>query len=108
MSTDTKSKITRKEQNKKSKKMEELSRRKKNNKQSDSDDNNSSDSESEEMDPIEYLKLLSTIFPSKHLNKKIKAGEKLKKCLEEEEEEYERDYGLDHNVNLKIDKFKHC
>ena len=91
MSTDTKSKITRKEQNKKSKKMEELSRRKKNNKQSDSDDNNSSDSESEEMDPIEYRKLLSTIFPSKHLNKKIKAGEKLKKCIEEIEYEDDSD-----------------
>ena len=91
MSTDTKSKITRKEQNKKSKKMEDLSRRKKNNKQSDSDDNNSSDSESEEMDPIEYRKFLSTIFPSKHLNKKIKAGEKLKKCIEEIEYEDDSD-----------------
>jgi ATP-dependent Lon protease len=91
MSTDTKSKITRKEQNKKSKKMDELSQRKKNNKQSDSDDNNSSDSESEEMDPIEYRKFLSTIFPSKHLNKKIKAGEKLKKCMEEIEYEDDSD-----------------
>ena len=91
MSTDTKSKITRREQNKKSKKMDELSQRKKNNKQSDSDDNNSSDSESEEMDPIEYRKFLSTIFPSKHLNKKIKAGEKLKKCIEEIEYEDDSD-----------------
>ena len=91
MSTDTKSKITRKEQKNKSKKMDELSQRKKNNKQSDSDDNNSSDSESEEMDPIEYRKFLSTIFPSKHLNKKIKAGEKLKKCIEEIEYEDDSD-----------------
>jgi ATP-dependent Lon protease len=91
MSTDTKSKITRREQNKKSKKMDELSQRKKNNKQSDSDDNNSSDSESEEMDPIEYRKFLSTMFPSKHLNKKIKAGEKLKKCIEEIEYEDDSD-----------------
>ena len=90
MSSDTKSKskITKKEQNNKSKKMDELSRRKKSNEQSDnSDDNYSSDSESEEMDQTEYRKFLSTIFPSKHLNKKIKAGEKLKKCLEEEKEE---------------------
>ena len=91
MSTDTKSKITRREQKNKSKKMDELSQRKKNNKQSDSDDNNSSDSESEEMDPIEYRKFLSTIFPSKHLNKKIKAGEKLKKCIEEIEYEDDSD-----------------
>jgi ATP-dependent Lon protease len=92
MSSDTKSKskITRREQNKHSKKMDELSRRRKKNEQSDdSDDNYSSDSESEEMDALEYRKFLSTMFPSKHLNKKIKAGEKLKKCLEEEEEEDE-------------------
>jgi ATP-dependent Lon protease len=98
MSSDTKSKskITRREQNKHSKKMDELSRRRKKNEQSDSDDNYSSDSESEEMDQIEYRKFLSTMFPSKHLNKKIKAGEKLKKCLEEEEEEEDDDSSSDY------------
>jgi ATP-dependent Lon protease len=94
MSSDTKSKITRK--NNKSKKMDELSRRKKTNEQSDDSDNNySSDSESEEMDATEYRKFLSTIFPSRHLSKKIKAGEKLKKCLKEEEEEFEEDSDSD-------------
>jgi ATP-dependent Lon protease len=84
MSSDTKSKITRR--NNKSKKMDELSCRRKTNEQSDNSDNNfSSDSDSDEMDAIEYQKFLSTMFPSKHLSKKIKAGEKLKKCLEEEE-----------------------
>jgi ATP-dependent Lon protease len=93
MSSDTKSKITRK--NNKSKKMDELSRRRKTNEQSDdSDDNYSSDSESDEMDAHEYRKFLSTMFPSKHLSKKIKAGEKLKKCIEEEEE-YEDDEDSD-------------
>jgi ATP-dependent Lon protease len=88
MSSDTKSKITKKIQNNRSKKMDELSKRRKSNEQSDdSDDNYSSDSESEEMDAQEYRKFLSTMFPSKHLNKKIKAGEKLKKCIEEEEED---------------------
>ena len=78
MSNDTKSKITRR--NNKSKKMDELSRRRKTNEQSDNSDNDySSDSELDEMDAIEYRKFLSTIFPSKHLSKKIKAGEKLKK-----------------------------
>jgi ATP-dependent Lon protease len=96
MPIDTKSKITRKNQNNKSKKMDELSRRRKTNEQSDnSDDNYSSDSESDEMDAQEYRKFLSTMFPSKHLNKKIKAGEKLKKCIEEEEEEYEEDSDSD-------------
>jgi ATP-dependent Lon protease len=97
MSNDTKSKITRR--NNKSKKMDELSRRRKTNEQSDNSDNDySSDSESEEMDSHEYRKFLSTIFPSKHLSKKIKAGEKLKKCLEEEEgdEEYDEDSSSDY------------
>ena len=93
MSSDTKSKnkISKKGQNK-LKKMDELSRRRKNNEQSDdSDENYSSDSEVEEMDAQEYRKLLSTMFPSKHLNKKIKAGEKLKKVLKEEQEDYEEE-----------------
>jgi len=98
MSGDTKSKnkITKKNQNNKSKKMDELARRRKTNEQSDdSDENYSSDSESEEMDAQEYRKFLSTIFPSKHLNKKIKAGEKLKKVIKEEEEEYDEESDSD-------------
>jgi ATP-dependent Lon protease len=81
-----------KEQNKRSKKDEEKKRNKKNNNDSDSDDG---DYESgEEMDVHEYRKFLSKIFPSKHLSKKIQAGEKLKKTIdsdssEEEEEEWE-------------------
>jgi ATP-dependent Lon protease len=92
MSSDTKSKITRKEKINNSKKKDEISRRRKSNEQSDnSDDNYSSDSDSEEMDQTEYRKFLSTMFPSKHLNKKIKAGEKLKKHLEEEETDSDSD-----------------
>jgi len=57
-------------------------------------DSNSSDSESDELNAHEYRKFLNKMFPSKHLNDKIKAGEKLKKklstkkvCESEEEEE---------------------
>jgi ATP-dependent Lon protease len=57
-------------------------------------DNNSSDSESDELNAHEYRKFLNKMFPSKHLNDKIKAGEKLKKklstkkvCESDEEEE---------------------
>lgn len=54
--------------------------------------------EEDEMDAHEYRKFLSKIFPSKHLDKKIAAGEKLKKKIkdmaedddEEEEEEEEK------------------
>ena len=79
-----------KEQNKRSKKDDEKKRNKKINNDSDSDDG---DYESgEEMDVHEYRKFLSKLFPSKHLSKKIQAGEKIKKIItaqEEEDEEWE-------------------
>ena len=40
--------------------------------------------EEDEMDVNEYRKFLSKIFPSKHLNEKIKNGDKLKKLLKED------------------------
>ena len=92
MPRDSQTKL-KKEQNKRSKKDDEKKHNKKNNNDSDSDD---VDYESgEEMDVHEYRKFLSKIFPSKHLSKKIIAGEKLKKTLqvddssEADEEEWE-------------------
>ena len=77
------------------------------NENSDSDDDsfiNESDEEdeTEEMDVVEYQKFLSKMFPSKYMNKKVKAGEDIKKFLktlpndesssdEEEEEEEEEE-----------------
>jgi ATP-dependent Lon protease len=81
-----------KEQMKKSKKTEELSKKKKLNVDSDSDDDFISESDSDEMDVHEYRKFLSKIFPSKNLDKKVKAGEKIKKLkqqLDEVDEEWE-------------------
>jgi ATP-dependent Lon protease len=86
-----------KEQMKNTKKTEELSKKKK--KVVDSDDDGDdiiSESDSDEMDVHEYRKFLSKIFPSKHLDKKVAAGEKIKKIhkeLEEadEDEEWETD-----------------
>jgi len=50
-------------------------------------DNGSNDDEDEdEMDETEYRKFLSKIFPSKHLDKKIAAGTRLKKKIQELEE----------------------
>ena len=87
MPRDSQSKLSNKEQNKRSKKQDELNKRKKRNEESDSDSNDGSESENEEMDVHEYRKFLSKIFPSKHLSKKIKAGEKLKKLAEEESDD---------------------
>jgi len=98
MTRETSTKLSaKKEQMKNTKKTEELSKKKK--KVVDSDDDGDdfiSESESDEMDVHEYRKFLSKIFPSKHLDKKIAAGEKIKKIhkdLEDadDEEEWESD-----------------
>lgn len=77
----------------KSKRREAEARKKKKNEESSSDDDNSffTDDDDDEMDVHEYRKFLKKMFPSKHLDKKIKAGERVKKVVEEEEEEEEED-----------------
>ena len=80
MSKDNKSKICKRPLTKK----EEAARlRKKQNESSDSDysDNESESGSEEDFDLQEYRKLLAETFPSKHINKKVKAGEKLKQSL---------------------------
>jgi len=95
MPRDSQNKLSKKDQTKRSKKQEELSKKKKKIDNPDNDGNNGSDSENDEMDVHEYRKFLSKIFPSKHLNNKIKSGDKLKKLSEElvddEEEEDEEE-----------------
>jgi ATP-dependent Lon protease len=85
MARDTQSKMSKKEQSKRTNnKREEVLKKKKRSEDSDSDNGDSSDSESDEMDEHEYRKFISKIFPSKHMNKKVKAGEKLKKELKKD------------------------
>jgi len=81
MARDSQNKLSKKEHNKRSKKQEELIKKKKN--ETSDSDNDGSDSENDEMDVHEYRKFLSKIFPSKNLNNKIKASERLKKLSEE-------------------------
>ena len=94
MPRDSQTKMSKKETTK-SKRRDEECRKKKKNDESSDDDNSfyTDDDEEEEIDVHEYRKFLKKIFPSKYLDKKIKAGEKLKKTLddEEEEEEYEEE-----------------
>ena len=80
MPRDSQTKLSKKEQMKRTKK--EL--RKKKNEESDSDSNDGSDSENE-MDVREYRKFLSKLFPSKYMDKKIKAGEEEDSESEQEE-----------------------
>jgi ATP-dependent Lon protease len=125
MTRDNQNKSSKKEQIKKSKKntASEVSLKKKKNTDSDSDSNYESESESDELDVHEYRKFLSKLFPSKNLNKKIKAGEtvkneiikevnkknkhsnkKTKHNYEEEEEDWETDE--DEEEEIKNNKKK--
>jgi len=92
MTRDSSNKLSKKEQVKRSNKKADASLKKKKNSNSDSDNENNSESE-EEMDMHEFRKYVQKIFPSKHMDKKIKAGEKLKNIAkedssEDDEEEY--------------------
>ena len=87
-------KSTKKELSKRSKKLEEQNRKKKRgaaDSDSGSSDEGSETDSSEEMDVHEYRKFISKIFPSKHMNKKIKAGEKLKKAIKDAESDSEEE-----------------
>ncbi len=86
MPRDTQTKLTAKDK-KKLAKQQEMNMRKKKNQDSDSDNDNtnSDDEQDDNMDVHEYRKFIQKIFPSKHLNKKIKAGNKLKKSLDDSE-----------------------
>jgi ATP-dependent Lon protease len=88
MARDSQIKKTKSELSKRSKKLEEVNKKKKkaaSNSDSDSDSEGSEGDSDNEMNVHEYRKFISKIFPSKHINKKIKAGDKLKKLLKEED-----------------------
>ena len=59
------------------------------------------------MDVHEYRKFISKIFPSKHINKKIQSGEKLKNIIQQLNEEDEEDEDVKHKKdNKKVKKSK--
>jgi ATP-dependent Lon protease len=73
-------------QTKKAKKEEASRLRKHNDTSSDSDYDSESeeDENEEELDMHEYRKFLAKTFPSKHMDKKVKAGKKLQKALKDD------------------------
>ena len=109
MTRDTSNKLSKKEQqSKKTKKSDEISKKKKKNVDSDDDDVDDfiSESDSDEMmDPHEYRKFLSKIFPSKDLNKKIEAGEKIKKIqkkLDKKHKDEDSEYSDDDDIDEEL------
>jgi ATP-dependent Lon protease len=91
MTRDSSNKLSKKEQIKRSNKKAEPTLKKKKNESSDSEDGIGSETDDEEMDMHEFRKYVQKIFPSKHMDKKIKAGEKLKKMIEDEEDDTEEE-----------------
>ena len=74
---------------------------------SDSDYTSCSDEEEDELNVHEYRKYLTKMFPSKHLNEKIKSGEKLKKMLKKESDEVgDDDEEWEEEINKKSSKKK--
>jgi ATP-dependent Lon protease len=98
---------------KRTKKVKEPVQKKKKVESSDSEGDNGSndDEEDDEMDETEYRKFLSKIFPSKHLDKKIAAGTRLKKKIQEleegeEEEDEEEEEEIEKRPRKKDSKKK--
>ena len=91
MTRDSSNKLSKRDQVKRSNKKADANLKKKKYDNSDSDGGHGSDSDDEGMDMHEFRKYVQKIFPSKHLDKKIKAGEKLKKLAEDESEEEEEE-----------------
>jgi ATP-dependent Lon protease len=91
MTRDSSNKLSKKEQIKRSNKKAEPTLKKKKNESSDSEDGIGSETDDEEMDMHEFRKYVQKIFPSKHMDKKIKAGEKLKKMVQDEEHDTEEE-----------------
>ena len=54
---------------------------------SSSESGSDSESDDEKMDEHEYRKFISKMFPSKHIDKKVKAGERVKQKLSKYSEE---------------------
>jgi ATP-dependent Lon protease len=83
MPRESSTKLSKREQIKRSNKKSESDRKQKKNQTSDSDYSDESESD-DEVDMHEFRKYVQKIFPSKHMEKKIKAGEKLKKIVDDE------------------------
>ena len=105
MTRDTSNKLSKREQIKRTNKKGDTNLKKKKNEDSDSDNGNGSDYESDEIDMHEFRKYVKKIFPSKHMENKIKAGEKLKKAVDNEYESDDEEIVNKKNTIKKTKKF---
>jgi ATP-dependent Lon protease len=87
MQQNSQTKISKKESNKYKKTKDEAKNKKKSAESSDDDNSFYTDDDEDDINIHEYRKMLKQMFPSKHLDNKIKAGEQLKKTLKNLKEE---------------------
>jgi ATP-dependent Lon protease len=110
MARDKQNKVSKKEISTRSKKQEEINKNKKKVENSDSDNSDNSDdvsdSENDDFDIHKYRKFISKVFPSKHMNNKIKAGDRLKKYSEEFESDEESEEEVKYKNTSKNHKNK--
>ena len=106
MPRDSQTKMSKKESIKSKRREEEARKKKQNEDSSDDASFHTDDDDDDEMDVHEYRKFLKKMFPSKHLDNKIKAGERVKKIIEEddEEEDEEDEYSEEEVKNKKTHK----
>jgi len=100
MQQNSQSKISKKESNKYKKTKDESKNKKKSAESSDDDNSFFTDDDEDDINVHEYRKMLQKIFPSKYMDKKIKAGEQLKKTmknLKKEQEEEEKEMEIPKN-----------
>ena len=74
MQQNSQNKISKKESNKYKKTKDELKNKKKSAESSDDDNSFFTDDEEDDINVHEYRKMLQKMFPSKYIDKKIKAG----------------------------------
>ena len=110
MQQNSQTKMSKKEVNKYTKTKEDAKNKKKKAESSDDDDNSFyTDDEEDDINVHEYRKMLQQMFPSKYIDKKIKAGEQLKKTiknLKKEEENEDADEDEDEDLPKKKKRIK--
>ncbi len=104
-------KMTNNKSGKKDKKDKKVEDRRRKQIESDSSDNNSdsnsdSNNEDDDFDQHEYRKFLSKMFPSKHINKKVEAGEKVKKALRNDQRNNQRNDQKNEKNKKKQSKYE--
>jgi ATP-dependent Lon protease len=106
MQQNSQTKISKKESNKHNKLKEEAKNKKKTAESSDDDNSFYTDDDEEEINVHEYRKMLQQMFPSKYIDKKIKAGEQLKKTIKTLKKEEQEEKEVKKRIQTQVTQIK--